>query len=227
MKNQPTLSGVMKKLKSMGTAQNVKVYRRHGVEGPMFGVSYANLNILLKAIGRDHAMAEKLWATGNHDAMVLATMIADPARLSSRQLDEWAQSLGNYAAADAFSKLVRQSPFVRAKASAWAKSRNDWIGQVSWTLVAFLAMSEESLTEAEFARLVQTIQKSIHTRKNRTRYAMNNALIAIGIRSANLKQKALRAAGEIGTVEVDHGETGCKTPDAAQYILKSWIRKMA
>jgi hypothetical protein len=33
----------MKELKASGTAQNRKVYRRHGVVGEMFGVSYAAL----------------------------------------------------------------------------------------------------------------------------------------------------------------------------------------
>jgi hypothetical protein len=30
----------------------------------------------------------------------------------------------------------------------------------------------------------------------------------------------LAAAARIGPVEVDHGETGCKTPDAAAYIKR-------
>lgn len=41
---------VMKELKRMGTAQNRKVYARHGVGENMFGVSYANLNALKKKI---------------------------------------------------------------------------------------------------------------------------------------------------------------------------------
>jgi 3-methyladenine DNA glycosylase AlkD len=192
----------------------------------MFGVSFANLNKLQKSIGRSHALAEGLWSTGNHDAQVLATMVADPAQMKSRQLDAWAKKLSNYVLADAFAKLARQSPFVKAKAGSWTTSRNEWIGQAGWVLVAYLAMSEDSLTESEFAQFISTIRTTIHTSKNRTRYAMNSALIAIGTRSARLKQKALGAASQIGTVQVDHGETECKTPNAAQYIVKSWNRKM-
>ena len=227
MAPQATLEGVMRKLKAMGTAQNVKVYRRHGVDGPMFGVSFANLNALQKEIGRNHVLAVRLWATGNHDAQVLASMIADASAITSSQFDRWAKALGNYVVADALSRLVRQSPFVRAKAAEWTKSRNDWIGQAGWNLVSFLALSERSLTDGEFAGYVERIQRNIHASKNRTRYAMNNALIAIGIRNSRLKQKALRASDHIGTVTVKHGETGCKTPDAATYILKAWDRKMA
>jgi len=57
------------------------------------------------------------------------------------------------------------------------------------------------------------------------RNAMNNALIAIGIRNPHLEKKAIAAAQKIGKVEVDHGETGCKTPDAIPYIQKSLDRK--
>jgi len=33
------------------------------------------------------------------------------------------------------------------------------------------------------------------------------------------------AGRKIGAVVVDHGETSCKTPDAAEYIKRSWKRK--
>ena len=54
---------------------------------------------------------------------------------------------------------------------------------------------------------------------------MNSALIQIGARNAALKRQAIAAATRIGTVEVDHGETGCKTPEAVGYIEKMWARK--
>ena len=58
----------IQQLQEMGTAQNRKVYARHGVRENMFGVSYANLNKLAKAARKDHSLALELWATGNHDA---------------------------------------------------------------------------------------------------------------------------------------------------------------
>jgi len=35
----------------------------------------------------------------------------------------------------------------------------------------------------------------------------------------------LAAAKRIGKVEVDHGETSCKTPDASTYIRKAVARR--
>ena len=50
---------------------------------------------------------------------------------------------------------------------------------------------------------------------------MNNALISIGVRNPKLQKSATAAAVRIGTVEVDHGETSCKTPEAVSYIKKT------
>ena len=56
---------------------------------------------------------------------------------------------------------------------------------------------------------------------------MNNALIAIGLRDERLATLARAAAARIGRVEVDHGETNCKTPDAIPYMDRGWARKRA
>ena len=79
----------MQQLEEMGTAQNRKVYARHGVGEEMFGVSFANQNKLAKAIKRDQALALELWATANHDARILATMVADPAQADDPLLNSW------------------------------------------------------------------------------------------------------------------------------------------
>jgi hypothetical protein len=50
---------------------------------------------------------------------------------------------------------------------------------------------------------------------------MNNALIAIGIRNHAMEVQAMTVAAQVGVVSVDHGDTNCKTPDAASYIQKT------
>ena len=47
-------------------------------------------------------------------------------------------------------------------------------------------------------------------------------VILIGCRNAALRKAATAAAKKIGKGEIDHGDTDCKTPDAAQYIEKTW-----
>ena len=102
------LAEAMQRLEACGTAQNRKVYARHGVRAKMFGVSYANQGKLKKAIGVDHALAQKLWATGNHDACVLATMVADPDASTAKELATWARTLDSYVVTDALAGDWRQ-----------------------------------------------------------------------------------------------------------------------
>jgi 3-methyladenine DNA glycosylase AlkD len=215
----------MGELKSAGTAQNRKVYGRHGVAGKMYGVSYADLGKLKKKIKVDQELAEKLWASGNHDARVLASMVADPATVKSSTLDAWSRDLVDYPLTDAFSSLVARSPFAQTKMKRWTKSSQEFVGQAGWNILCGLAMKGEELPDSFFEPYLEAIESRIGKAKNRTRYAMNNALIAIGIRSSKLEKKALAAAKRIGKVEVDHGETSCKTPDAADYIRRVKARK--
>jgi 3-methyladenine DNA glycosylase AlkD len=220
-----TRDDVMAQLEKGGSAQAQKTYARHGVKSPSFGTSYAVLGKLTKTIKADQKLAEQLWATGNHDARILATMIADPATIDRKQLDAWAKVADNYVLSDAIGKLVGKTPDARATAEAWAKSDSEYIGQCGWTVLAVLAGGGDQLSDAECLALLARIEKSIKGAKNRVRHSMNSALIAIGGRSAKLRTEALAAHKRIGKVEVDHGDTSCVTPDAAAYIARIWARK--
>lgn len=216
---------VLEKLESYGTEQNRKVYAKHGVSRKMFGVSFANLNALKKLINKDHRLATELWKSGNHDARILATMIADPKKAEESLIDDWVEDLDNYIISDAFSKFVFETDAAKAKMEEWINCDDEWIARTGWLLAAHLAMKNKALTDKYFLNLLKIIENKIHHKKNRTRDAMNNALIAIGMRNENLENSALKSAEKIGKVKVDHGETDCKTPDAKAYILKVKKRK--
>ena len=215
----------MRALKAAGTAQNRKIYGRHGVRGEMFGVSYAVLGKLTKKIKRDQELAERLWDSGIHEARLLAAMVADPERVRSSRLDAWARDLDSYPLADAFGGLVAKTRFADSKRRIWSRARNEFAGQVGWNLVTALALEGDGVADSEFEAYLETIENRIGRAKNRVRYSMNNALIAIGMRNARLERKAIAAARRIGPVEVDHGQTSCKTPDAVDYIRRVKARR--
>jgi len=215
-----TLAQALAALEQAGTAQNRKIYGRHGVGPAQFGVSFAELKKLAKSIRQDHALAVDLWASGNHDARVLATMVADAGSISTRELDAWTKDLDNYVIADAFSGLAARSPHAAARSAAWRGRKGEWIAAAGWNVVSGLALQEDA-DEAALADLIAPIAATIHDQPNRVRHAMNQALISIGARGGALEKAALAAAARIGKVAVDHGETGCKTPDAADYIRRT------
>jgi len=216
---------VLQTLESLGSEQTRKTYRRHGVKGAVYGVSYAELKKLTKKIKTDQSLAQALWASENHDARILALMIADPTQATGALLDSWVADLSDYVVTDALSAYVGKTALAREKAEAWTQSPEEWIGSVGWNVLAGLAMNDQTLPDAYFEPYVSRIERDIHAGKNRLRHAMNSALIAIGTRDSALEQKAIAAAMRIGKVVVNHGETNCKTPDAVSYIKKVKERK--
>src|SRR5215212_6112638 len=130
-----TASELLDELQTLGTAQYRKTYARHGIGEPMYGVSYANLEALRKRIKIDQALAEQLWASGNHDARVLATMIADPRTIARATLELWAAQLGNHVLADAFAKLVAQTAEAHTLMADWLQSDDEWRSRAGWHLL--------------------------------------------------------------------------------------------
>lgn len=215
-----TLAQALQQLEAAGSAQTRKTYARHGVGPKQFGVSYAVIGKLTKQIKRDHALALGLWASGWHDARVLATFIADPQLIDAATLDGWVVDGSNRALAGGLAKFAATTPHAEALAAKWCADPREFVATTGWDVLAELALNSP-LPDAKFAALLKTIERDIHQSQNHVRYAMNAALIAIGVRNAKLEKLAVAAAKRIGKVEVDHGETGCKTPDAVAYIAKT------
>lgn len=213
-------SEAMQALESCGAEQYRKIYARHGVSGAQFGVLTSDLKALQKKIKRDHALAVQLWESGNYDARVLASMIIDPAQVTEAQADQWVTTLTNYGETDYFNGFISKTPFVIAKAQAWIEADHEWIEYSGWGLLGDLALNNAALPDSFFEPYLERIEREIHTAKNRVRYAMNMVVIALGVRSDALREKAEGVARRVGKVHVDHGETNCKTPDALGYMAK-------
>ena len=212
-------SEVMTKLEESGTAQNRKIYVRHGARSPLFGVSFAVLRDLAKKNKNNHELAVQLWNSGNYDACMLACQMADSAKVDNSLAEEWVHFVYNYVLSGELSQLIARSPLAQIKAELWIKSPEEYISRTGWLILSWLA-DHSPLSDDYFKPYLQKIERDIHKSPNRTRDAMNTALINIGLRPG-LTKACIDISGRIGKVEVDHGETGCKTPDAADYIKRT------
>jgi 3-methyladenine DNA glycosylase AlkD len=216
---------VISELERMGTAQNVKVYKRHGAGDNVYGVSFANLNKLQKKIGRDQELAESLWDSGNVDARSLALMIADPDILSEATVERWVRDNEYYVIADLLASLVAKTGFAEKKFDRWSKAKAEYVRQAGYSLLASLLKDGHELSDSKCRAALERIEEQIQRSPNRAKHAMNMALIAIGTYRPELSEEAKNVSLRIGKVEVDHGETSCKTPDAVSYIDKALKRR--
>lgn len=217
---------VLTTLKPLGKPQTAAIYQRHGAGDNVFGVLTSELQKLKKKIRVDHALALELWSTGNAEARILALLIADPARVSRADAEKLVQEgpvrfLGSYLA-----DFLARSPSADALMRDWMKSKDESLRELSYYILgARLREDSEAIAVTDAKKILMTIERKLHRSPNWVRYAMNGALIAIGVFKPALRAEAIEAAQRIGKVEVDHGLTNCKTPDAAAYIEKASQRK--
>ncbi len=217
---------VLTTLEKLGKPQTAAIYRRHGSGDHVFGVLTSEIGKLQKKIKVDHALAMELWKTGNAEARILALQVADPDKLTRSDADGLVDDgpvrfVGPYLAG-----LLARSPIAEGTMRAWMKSPDEFRREMGYAILAVrLRDDPDSVTDADAEKILATIEKQIHRSPNWARYAMNGALISIGVYKPALRKKAIEAARRIGKVDVDHGETNCKTPDAVPYIEKASQRK--
>jgi hypothetical protein len=118
--------------------------------------------------------------------------------------------------------LTAEGPHARKRCDAWLAARDEAKRCTGWTLVGTLAMRDEDIPDAWFAERAAEIEQSIQAAPNERRKAMLNALIAIGCRSAALRKSVTAASKRIGPVEIDHGDTSCKTRELIPTLEKTW-----
>jgi 3-methyladenine DNA glycosylase AlkD len=217
---------ILTTLKKLGKPQTATIYKRYQSGDNVCGVLTSEIAKLQKKIKVDHALALELWKTGNAEARILALQVADSEKLTRADADGLLKDgpvrfVGYYLAA-----LLGRSPIADKTMRAWMKSPDEFAREMGYGILgARLKDEPDSVSDTDAEKILATIEKQIHRSPNWARYAMNGAVISIGVFKPALRKKAIEAAKRIGKVEVDHGETYCKTPDAVAYLKKASNRK--
>jgi 3-methyladenine DNA glycosylase AlkD len=218
-----TAQEILAQLKPLGRDGYKKILQNHGIPEPLFGVKIEDLKKIQKRIKRDYRLALELYDTGIYDAMYLAGLIADDAKMTKKDLRGWAEkatcaALSEYTVA----WVAAESPHGHELALEWIDSPKERVAAAGWaTLSGLVAIKDDAALDlAELKRLLQRVQETIHDQPNRVRYVMNGFVIAVGSYVRALTDLALRTAAKIGRVTVDMGGTACQVPSAADYIRK-------
>jgi 3-methyladenine DNA glycosylase AlkD len=218
---------VLDELKSLGSESTKKVLEKHGAREPFFGVKVEDLKKIQRRIKKDYKLALELYDTGISDAMYLAGLIADDAKMTTKDLQRWAK--------EAYWSMLSEYtvPWVAAEsrhghelALEWIDSPKENIAAAGWaTLSSLVAIKDDAeLDLAELKRLLDRVSKTIHGQPGRVPLVMNGYVIAVGTYVKALTDAAIETAQRIGKVSVDLGDTSCKVPSAVDYIQKAQQR---
>ena len=183
-------------VRALGSERHRAGMARYGINVEhAFGVSIYELRKVAKRLGTDHGLALALWATGNHEARLLACFIDDPALVTPKQMDAWAGDFDSWDICDqACTSLFDQTEHAWAKAAEWAEHDDEWVKRGGFALMAGLAWHDRVTADPPFGKLLKLIERAACDERNFVRKAVNWALRNIGKRNLALNQAALACA---------------------------------
>ena len=147
-----TAQEILEELRSLGSEATKKVLLKHGAREPFFGVKIEHLKKIQKRIKKDYKLALELFDTGNSDAMYLAGLIADDARITKKDLRHWAEKAYWYMLSEyTVAWVAAEKSYGHDLALEWIESKKENIATTGWatfgSLVAITDDSELDLAE--------------------------------------------------------------------------------
>jgi 3-methyladenine DNA glycosylase AlkD len=217
-----TKDSILSELKPLAREGYKKVLLNHGATEPCLGVKIEELKKIQKRVKKDYRLALELYDTGIYDAMYLAGLIADDARMTRKDLQRWIDKASKPLAGSTVPSVAAGSPHGWDLALEWIESKKDLAAAAGWTTLSSLVSIKQDaeLDLAEVKRLLHRVHKTIHQAPDAVRYAMNGFVIGVGRYICELSSLAIEIGEKIGPVAVDMGATACQVPFAPDYIRK-------
>jgi len=226
------VANIVTELRSMGSERDRAGMARYGIKvDDAFGVSIYELRRIAKRLGRDHELAQELWAAGYHETRLLACFVDDPAAVTITQMEAWAADFDSWDLCDqATTSLFDLTPSAWDKAREWAGRSEEFVRRGGFALMAGLAVHDGGATDDDFKGLLPLIEAGAWDERNFVKKAVNWALRNIGKRDRALNAAALACAQRIRAA-ADERAGGPRGGDAAaraaRWVANDALRELA
>lgn len=166
------------------------------------GIKIPVLRGMAKELGKDHELALALWASGVHEARILASMIDDPKLVTEGQLESWAAEINSWDLCDqCCGNLFDRSPYAYDKALEWSSREAEFVKRAGFALMAYLAVHDKKAPDETFENFYPAIAAQARDERNFVKKAVNWALRQIGKRNRSLNESALAVVSEIEQID--------------------------
>ena len=186
-----------------GSEENRKGMARYGiVVDRAFGVDMVWLRSLAKRIGRNQELAIQLWASGMHEARILATIIADPQKVDKAMMEMWVRDFYSWDMCDqCCSNLFYRCKGVWDIVPEWCRRDEEFVRRAGFVLIAVLAVKDKKAPSSAFVPFIRLIEEGCHDDRNNVKKAVNWALRQIGKRDLEGHALALPVAHHLAVAK--------------------------
>jgi 3-methyladenine DNA glycosylase AlkD len=209
---------VVRALELVGDRSRLEGMARFGIDTTRaVGVTVTELRRFARDLGHDHELAAALWASGVHEARLLASLVDEPAMVSEAQMEAWVADLDSWDVCDGVcGNLFDHTPFALDKAVAWSSRGPEFQKRAAFALMASAAVHRKDLPDAAFASLLPVIRAQAIDERNYVKKAVSWALRQIGKRSSGLNPQAVRTAEQIERID----------SRAARWVARDALREL-
>lgn len=203
----PVVRHIIEGLAAAGTDKKRASAERVGIPmGKAFGVSVAVVREMAKRYKGRSELADPLWATGYHEARLLAILLADPKAISRAQLEVW---LGDVVSWDLChhlcTDLVRRRPDALALAKRWIKSTKLYVRRAAFSTIAACAVHDKTLGDEALEAVLNLIVEHAEDPRPHVRQAASWAIRPVGKRNTKCMRLAKCAAERLVKSNEDGG----------------------
>ncbi|MFC2012990.1 DNA alkylation repair protein [Chloroflexota bacterium] len=194
---------IIKKLKGLSNPKAIEGMARFGINpGNAFGISVPNLRAIAKEAGKDHALAQQLWASGIHEAKILAGMIDDPKMVTEEQMESWVKDFDSWDVCDqCCMNLFDKTSLAYGKAVEWSAKEEEFIKRAGLAMMACLAWHDKTADNKQFEPFFPIMKREATDNRNFVKKAVNWALRQVGKRNFALNKEAIATAREIRKID--------------------------
>ncbi len=217
-----TRAEILKQLQAWGEPGMRAVNIKNGAGEDHFGVNLSKLRTLAKQLKANHPLALELWATGNVDAMLLATLLMKPRELAPEEMDAMIRQVSYFKVADwLVVNVVRKSKHARELRKLWRDSPAECTGRAGWSLMIDEIKADPECVEEALVR-IEAEMKQAPGRKQET---MNHCLAEIGIQYPEHRERAIGIGHRLQVLKDYPVPKGCISPFAPIWIEAMVARK--
>lgn len=187
---------VLAELRRMESPENRAGMARYGIRvDNALGVSVVELRKMAKRAEPSRRLAEQLWATGNHEARLLAGFICPVDSVDEKLAEAWVADFDSWDICDQVMDLFAASDFGWKKAVEWCGREEEFVRRTGFGMFAWFAVHDRAAGNTKFIRTcLPQIREHACDQRNFVKKAVNWALRNIGKRNQVLNARAIEVA---------------------------------
>ncbi|MEM8700869.1 MAG: DNA alkylation repair protein [Pseudomonadota bacterium] len=189
---------MLEHLGELGTEENRQGMARFGIDASRaFGVPLSVLRPFSKELRKSPDLASDLWATGFHEARLLAIFITPPKAMTSKLTQCWLDDINSWDLCDQLTSVHALREDSGVLVPVLVADEREFIKRGGFALIAWRAVHAKAAPDQAFLDCFDFIRAASTDERNFVWKAVHWALRQIGKRSAALHGPALGLGKEL------------------------------